>query len=122
MYRKQLPKLSPSLSPLLPEDDPTKHQGRVRTQPFVDGQFATHIYIPIYHEPLLELLQLVIKDVQETCAELEVFSLLDTKGEDMQDETGKELHLSISRPLYVRSHQRETVRQGVKEVAKQHSA
>jgi hypothetical protein len=60
--------------------------------------------------------------MQETCTELEVFSLLDRKGEGMLDGSEKELHLSVSRPLYVRSHQRETVRRAVKDVAKQNSA
>jgi len=118
MYRKQLPKLAPSLSPLIPEDDPTKHQGRVRTQPFVDGQFATHIYIPINHESLLELLRGVIQDVREICQDLEVFSLIDKEEGGSEEEKGKELHLSVSRPLYVKAHQREGVKRAVKDVAK----
>lgn len=150
--RKLLPKLAASLTPVVPIDDPSKHQGRVRTQPFIDGQFAIHVYVPIpvaSGTPLRALLEDVVKDIKEACPELHIFSLLEKEaqkfdstssaintpseritvseentptvevGRDATDEVKvTELHLSLSRPVFARSHQREDVKRAVKGIAK----
>lgn len=125
--RKLLPTLSATLAPAVPKDDPSQHQGRIRSQPFVDGQFATHIYAPISTSILHNIIESVIKDVREACKDLELFSLLEVPkqegiSDDVSTETGKELleelHLSVSRPLFLRSHQRDLVTKTVKDIAR----
>ena len=128
LHRKKLPSLSSSLKPSIPQDDPSQHQGRIRTQPFVEGQFSTHIYASISTSTLRDLLTSVITDVREICNDLEVFSLLeppkverdsgnalDAEGNDIVLD---ELHLSLSRPVFLRSHQRDLVTRAVKDIAR----
>jgi hypothetical protein len=70
----------------------------------------------------------VIADVTVTCKDLEVFSLLEPpklEGDagNVLDADDKhtvldELHLSLSRPLFLRSHQRDLVTRTVKDIAR----
>ena len=128
LHRKKLPSLSSSLKSNIPQDDPSKHQGRIRTQPFVEGQFATHIYATIPTSTLRDIIKSVIADVRETCRHLEVFSLLESPK--MDSDAGKaidaegnnnvleEIHLSLSRPVFLRAHQRDLVTRTVKDIAR----
>jgi len=129
VHRKKLPTLPPSLKSNIPQDDPSKHQGRIRTQPFVDGQFATYIYASIPISALREMIDSVIIEVRSICKDLEVFALLERPKDE--EETGSVLdadrrvavvdglHLSLSRPIYLRSHQRDLVARTVKDIARQ---
>ncbi|KAG0145104.1 hypothetical protein CROQUDRAFT_723603 [Cronartium quercuum f. sp. fusiforme G11] len=84
-----------------PIDDPTLHQGRKRSKPHVEGDWPTHIY-----------LSLEIPD--------EVKKLIDKVVEQLPQDTRKwhslmitqdnKLHLSLSRPLTLKAHQRQTFR------------
>lgn len=71
----------------------------------------------------------VIANVRETCKNLEVFSLVEPpkaekdSGNALDAEENNaildELHLSLSRPVFLRSHQRELVTRAVKDIAGQ---
>ena len=94
-------------------DDPAKHQGRIRTQPHVDGQFAALVYVPIHVDDspaLFKLLTHAAAKVRETIPGLVEF---------VKDDDGDEhLHLSLSRPIYVRSDKREELRRAVHGMAR----
>jgi U6 snRNA phosphodiesterase len=116
-----------------PSADPAAHQGRIRAHPHVEGQWATHIYLPV---PLSNgrlykfrhLLHQVIRDAREVVPELH--SLIEG-GDNGTDSTSNdttpttsvntklelELHISLSRPVFLRAHQREEMRRAVKRLA-----
>ena len=110
---RKLPALSSSLTVPTPVDDPALHQGRIRTVPHVEGQYATHIYVPlVLHQN--DALYTLVEDAL-TLAKARVPSL-HTIG---RQERGKvnavrwELHISLSRPLFLRAHQREEFKRAV---------
>jgi hypothetical protein len=45
--KRKLPTLSHSLTVPTPVDNPSLHQGRTRTIPYKEGQWATHVYVPV---------------------------------------------------------------------------
>ncbi|KAF5378844.1 hypothetical protein D9615_006961 [Tricholomella constricta] len=113
--RRKLPPLPASLLPQVPIDDPSKHQGRTRTTPHVEGQFAAYIYVSLFVDPnsrLYALIDDILRDARKTVPSLCEIALQDG---------GKELHVSLSRPTYLRAHQREHLKRAVKAVAKQYS-
>ncbi|CAG8713707.1 3608_t:CDS:2, partial [Acaulospora colombiana] len=75
--RKLLPKLPSTLSPIIPQDDPSLHQGRVRSQPFVDGQFASHVYVTIPLSVLGGLINEILESAKQMCKDLELHPLID---------------------------------------------
>ncbi|KAF8552765.1 hypothetical protein OG21DRAFT_1340032 [Imleria badia] len=109
--KRKLPALSASLTVPTPVDDPALHQGRARTVPHVEGQYSTYIYVPLvlHHEDALYTL---VEDAL-TLASTDV-PTLHTIG---RQERGRELHISLSRPLFLRAHQREDFKRAVKQVA-----
>ncbi|KAF9505915.1 hypothetical protein BS47DRAFT_1378202 [Hydnum rufescens UP504] len=125
--QKVLPSLSPELTSPMPSSDPAAHQGRIRAHPHVEGQWATHIYLPV-HFPMDAL----IRDAREVVPELH--SLIEG-GDNGTDSTSNnttptassttsvntklelELHISLSRPVFLRAHQREEMRRAVKRLA-----
>lgn len=114
MVHRLLPKLAPTVTMPVPEDDPLKHQGRTRTQPHVDGQFASYIYAPITLDgDLGRLLKTILEDLR--CRLPSMHSLVHLATPDAS------LHLSLSRPLYLRVHERETIKQAVKQASKESS-
>ncbi|KAG8812014.1 poly(U)-specific 3'-to-5' RNA exonuclease [Serendipita sp. 400] len=120
---KLLPKLSSTLVVEPPKDDPSLHQGRVRTTPFVDGHFATHVYVSIDLEQnprLKSFLEEVLAEVDKT--ESNVFRLFNTENDanPVASNSG-ELHLSVSRPLYLREHQRDNLRKRMRQLATESS-
>ncbi|KAG8991699.1 poly(U)-specific 3'-to-5' RNA exonuclease [Tulasnella sp. 427] len=108
--RKQLPSLSSELIISAPVDDPSKHQGRARTQPYVDGQFAAHVYIPIKlghaSQRLRGTIVRLVKQLQVLVPEMHSF-LTET---DAEENILQSLHISLSRPIYLRAHQRDGLR------------
>ncbi|KAJ6557222.1 hypothetical protein DFH09DRAFT_1037267 [Mycena vulgaris] len=114
-FNRKLPVLSSTLVGPVHVDDPSLHQGRIRTMPHVDGQYATHIYasVPLDRgSALFKLLRRVIDSAKTTVPTLHDFwsSPTDCKPE---------LHVSLSRPIFLRSHQREDIRRAVKHIAEQ---
>ena len=115
--RRKLPTLSSSLIVPTPVDDPALHQGRVRTVPHVEGQYATYIYVPLvlHHKDGLYTL---VEDAL-TLATTHVPSL-HTIGREERGEVKTarwELHISLSRPLFLRAHQREEFKRAVRQLA-----
>ncbi|KAJ7246419.1 U6 snRNA phosphodiesterase Usb1 [Mycena rebaudengoi] len=97
--KRKLPLLSPTLLAPAHVDDPALHQGRLRTTPHVDGQFSAHIY----------LLRSVIASAKNMVPALHDFWV--------SSDSEPELHISLSRPIYLRAHQREDIKRTVKHIA-----
>jgi hypothetical protein len=81
--------------------------------PHVEGQYATHIYasVPLDRgSTLFKLLCKILTSAKKMVPTLHDFwsSLNDSKPE---------LHISLSRPIYLRSHQREDLKRAVKRIA-----
>ncbi|KAF8606819.1 hypothetical protein BDV93DRAFT_327465 [Ceratobasidium sp. AG-I] len=105
-----------------PVDDPSKHQGRTRSIPYVEGQFVAHVYIPIKLEgELLLMLREVIQSAQ--AANPAWYSLLDptlnTETEQLPSKCSA--HLSLSRPVALRAHQRDDFRKEVRKITLKNS-
>jgi len=118
--KRKLPALAPHLSLAVPTDDPSKHQGRTRTTPHVDGQWAAHVYVPL-------ALRGTLRRVVERAVELakgEVTGLRVLGGgmgldpdKDAVAEV-RELHISLTRPFFLRGHQREEMKRAVRDAAR----
>ncbi|KAF9075746.1 U6 snRNA phosphodiesterase Usb1 [Rhodocollybia butyracea] len=115
--KKKLPSLSSSLIVQTPKDDPSLHQGRIRTTPHVEGQWASHVYVSIKVEKHSPMYKLVL-DAIHTAKELEP-ALHDFK----QDFSGRylELHISLSRPIFLRTHQKDDLKRTVRSLAEKSS-
>jgi len=114
--KKKLPSLAASLVTPVPVDHPELHQGRVRTIPHVEGQWAAHVYVSLEvkeHRPLGKLLDDIFQDAAMTTPTLKtVWSTTSNK---------RELHISLSRPTYLRAHQREDLKRAVQTISKRFS-
>jgi len=105
--KRKLPPLPASLASRAPVDDPGKHQGRIRTKAHVDGQFAALILVPLRLDASIrKLLSEIIDDAQKKVPEIQPGDISD-------------LHISLSRTLYLRRHQREELLKTVKNIASQ---
>jgi len=116
---RKLPSLSPSLVSLPPSDDPARHQGRIRSMPHVDGQFAAHVYVSLPLEPRSRMHTLVgdvLGYATETTPALHASPCFAV--EEQKSILEGELHVSLSRPMYLRSHQREDLKRAIKAVAR----
>jgi Uncharacterised conserved protein len=131
---RKLPVLSTSLQPPTPVDNPALHQGRTRTSPHVEGQFAAYVYVPVFvdaRSALGKLLNEVASHAKEITPELWDVGFLDNHEEGDVDVEGnrkrrrttgeRELHVSLSRPTYLRAHQRDELKRAVKALAKNHT-
>ncbi|TYJ59182.1 hypothetical protein B9479_000171 [Cryptococcus floricola] len=88
---KKLPSL-PATFDTAPKDDPSLHQGRTRSRPFVDGEYNTHVYLSLAIPPLLlSTLKELLSSFPSTTNPLH--PLL------------PDLHISLTRPLPLRRHQ-----------------
>ncbi|KAJ7081385.1 hypothetical protein B0H15DRAFT_854980 [Mycena belliarum] len=111
--KRKLPALSATLSGPVHVDDPSLHQGRIRSTPHVDGQYATHIYASVPLErgsALFKLLRSIIASARTTVPALHDFW---SSPKDLEPE----LHISLSRPIFLRSHQREDMKRAVRSIA-----
>ena len=114
--KHKLPPLPSHLLVPAPTDDPSKHQGRTRATPHVDGQWAAYVYVPVAiaaldHRPLRALVRRVLARAKEAVPSLQQLAA---------GEGDAELHISLSRPIFIRSHQREDVKRAVKSLASAH--
>lgn len=110
IFCRKLPPISSSISPPIPIDNPALHQGRIRTTPHVDGQFTAHVYLSLpFHRQseLYKLVQQIILDAKETVPTLR----------EIWPDQRPELHISLSRPIFLRAHQREELKRSVKNIA-----
>ncbi len=110
-FDRKLPTLSSSLIVPVPVDNPALHQGRVRTTPHVDGQWASHVYVALKlsrRSSLYTLLSEVIDTARCDVPTLHGFWVAEKEAE---------LHVSLSRPIFLRAHQREDLKCAVKGLA-----
>lgn len=114
IYRK-LPALSTNLVVPTPIDNPALHQGRIRTTPHVDGNWAAHVYVSISittSHALYSLLDAVIAEARQSVPTLHSF---------ISSQSGRkhhaELHISLSRPIFIRAYQTEELRRAVRKLA-----
>ncbi|PBK67775.1 hypothetical protein ARMSODRAFT_988898 [Armillaria solidipes] len=114
--RKKLPTLSASLVVAAPIDNPSLHQGRKRNTPHVDGQWAAHVYISLGLNRKSAMFSLLSEAIQS--AKDEIPTLNDFWSKD--GSVGPELHVSLSRPIYLRAYQREDLKRAVKSLALTH--
>jgi U6 snRNA phosphodiesterase len=110
--RPPLPPLSQSLLPIIPVDNPALHQGRTRSTPHTEGQWAAYVYVPLAIARWNELGN-VLKEV--ICTAKQAVDGLHVLGDNKDEET--ELHISLTRPIYLRAHQREDLKKAVRAVA-----
>jgi hypothetical protein len=127
--RRKLPPLSSALLVPTPIDDPSLHQGRVRNTPFVEGQWAAYAYAPVIIDGGSQLHTILLK--LWTASRDQIPSLhpivpivVEENDADGQKTKGKardiELHVSLSRPLYLRAHQRNDLKAVLKNIAQRH--
>ncbi|KAG1879229.1 hypothetical protein F4604DRAFT_1753749 [Suillus subluteus] len=124
--KKKLPSLASSFIVPVPVDDPALHQGRVRATPHVEGQYAAYVYIPLVLHPGTALYSLV-DEVLNVTKEMvpaahvigEIVSCSRNSGGLAVNNSRRvrELHLSLTRPIFLRAHQREEFKQAIKLIA-----
>ena len=144
LRKRKLPALAAHLAPSVPTDDPSKHQGRTRTAPHVEGQWAAYVYVPIALRgtALRRVVQRAV-GIAERGGDLDDLDsrassggvvpvpmpVHDTwtlrgrsdAGRDAGDgATCEELHISLTRPFFLRGYQREEMKRAVRDVAKAH--
>ncbi|KAF4581532.1 poly(U)-specific 3'-to-5' RNA exonuclease [Pleurotus pulmonarius] len=119
--KRKLPALASSLVPSVPVDNPALHQGRVRTQPHVDGQFAAFVYVLVGLDkgsPLRQLLSDAFRTAKATVECLqELKDLPLSEDGKLSDGAKPALHISLSRPVYLRAYQRDEFKRAVKQLA-----
>ena len=113
LHRK-LPPLSSKLVVVTPVDNPALHQGRVRSSPHVEGRWACHVYVPVVSETSGQLGEVLSNAFR--AAKAKVPTLYQIGLEDDQ----WELHISLSRPTFLWTHQREEFKNTVRRVAASH--
>lgn len=125
-----LPTPSVSVVMPIPMDDPLKHQGRIRTTPHIDGQFAAYVYAPVNPDQRLRrLIQGILETMERRVQNFH--RLVHFKSDELVNggspaistaplpTMNSILHLSLTRPIYLRAHQRDILKQAVKNVAKE---
>ncbi|KIY52798.1 hypothetical protein FISHEDRAFT_63725 [Fistulina hepatica ATCC 64428] len=125
-----LPSLSTTVFTPAHVDNPALHQGRIRSSPHVDGQFAVHIYVSLVLKELeASLRDLVLEIIEETRQRVPTFhtfwscNVSEDERKDSSDVRHlpqPELHVSLSRPIFVRAHQRGDMKRCVRDVAREH--
>ena len=134
--KRKLPALPAHLAPSVPPDDPSKHQGRTRTTPHVDGQWAAYVYVPVKLRggggsataPLKRVVERAVGIAKMTEGETGIVPVhTRTVGSCSESGSGDdkaavydELHVSLTRPFFLRAYQREEMKRAVRDIAKAH--
>ncbi|KAF9493542.1 hypothetical protein BDN71DRAFT_1508509 [Pleurotus eryngii] len=122
---RKLPALASSLVSSGPVDNPALHQGRIRTQPHVEGQFAALVYVSVgldKESPLRQLLSDAFRTAKVTVECLQELKGVPLKEDDKPSDGAKpSLHISLSRPVYLRAYQRDEFKSAVKQLASKYS-
>ena len=116
--KRKLPELTAELTVPAPIDDPTKHQGRLRTFPHVEGQWSAYVYIaiPLHGSEAKHLAHVVRRAfLQARSIEPIIHPMKDVELEGVLNKG--ELHVSLTRPVFLRAHQRDEFKMSVKRVA-----
>ena len=137
--KRKLPALAAHLAPPVPPDDPSKHQGRTRTTPHVEGQWAAYVYVPIaLRGTALRRVVARAVGIAKNGGDLDTAGTSGGVGvpvhahahapggrSDSVRNAGdgaacEELHVSLTRPFFLRAYQREEMKRAVRDVAKAH--
>ena len=125
--KRQLPALAAHLASSGPPDDPSKHQGRTRTIPHVDGQWAAYVYVPIAVRGKLRRIVERAVDIAKkggdgsgTSASVDIHVLGGNNSDSDSNDVACELHVSLTRPFFLRAYQREEMKRAVRDAAKAH--
>ena len=122
--KRHLPALPVHLVSSVPLDDPSKHQGRTRSIPHVDGQWAAYIYVPIAVRGALRRVVERAVDIARKKGDSDSGTSIDVhvlgSSSDSDSNIACELHVSLTRPFFLRAYQREEMKRAVRDVAKAH--
>ena len=134
--KRKLPELAAHLAPPVPPDDPSKHQGRTRTTPHVEGQWAAYVYVPIaLRGTALRRIVARAVGIAKKGGDLDpagtsggvgvpVHAHAHARSDSVRDSGDgavcEELHVSLTRPFFLRAYQREEMKRAVRDVAKAH--
>ena len=116
----KLPPLSSAVTVPVPVDNPAQHQGRTRSTPHVEGQYASYVYVPL-RVPRKSSLYKFLREVVST-AQVDA-PTLHPIGTDVSNDTNGavdeiELRISLTRPIYLRAYQREEVKTAIRAIAR----
>jgi hypothetical protein len=111
---RRLPPLSSELVAITPTDNPALHQGRVRSSPHVDGRWACHVYVPVVSETSEQLGEMLSNAFHAAKAKVPTLHPIGL------DNGRWELHISLSRPTLLWTHQRDEFKNAVRRVATSH--
>jgi len=112
--KRRLPPLSSELVAITPTDNPALHQGRVRSSPHVDGRWACHVYVPVVSETSEQLGEMLSNAFHAAKAKVPTLHPIGL------DNGRWELHISLSRPTLLWTHQRDEFKNAVRRVATSH--
>ena len=123
--KRQLPALAAHLASPVPLDDPSKHQGRTRTTPHVDGQWAAYVYVPIaVRGSLRRVVERAVDIARKGGSGSDSGTTVDVhmlgNSSDSDSNVASELHVSLTRPFFLRAYQREEMKRAVRDAAKAH--
>src|ERR1700761_1867036 len=119
--KRRLPALAPYLMPAVPLDDPSKHQGRTRATPHVEGQWAAHVYVLLVLRGALRgIVERAISIAKQDVACVRLLGSADSDTGMDSVATVRELHVSLTRPFFLRAHQKEEMKRAVRDAAKAH--
>ncbi|KAK4055347.1 poly(U)-specific 3'-to-5' RNA exonuclease [Microbotryomycetes sp. JL221] len=121
--RKVLPKLDDSFNePARATDSPELHQGRRRTVAHQQGQWAAHVFVEL--EVDQELVNTLERSIEQTKRQVESLSTTTTTIHSNiatlqidKDYDIATLHLSLSRPLFLQTNQRNEFKANLTRVA-----
>ncbi|EJD50567.1 hypothetical protein AURDEDRAFT_160468 [Auricularia subglabra TFB-10046 SS5] len=118
--RKKLPALPVSIYAHV--DDPTEHQGRIRTHRHVDGLYAAYVYAAVRLEDAPRLAEFIARATQHAKACLPDLHFECATDADLHadDKGAAELHISLSRPIYISANQRDALKRVVRDIAAKH--
>jgi hypothetical protein len=119
--KRRLPALASHLVPTVPLDDPSKHQGRTRATPHVEGQWAAHVYVSILlHGALRGIVERAVDIAKQEVAGVRMVGSADSDTGKDSVASVRELHVSLTRPFFLRTHQKEEMKRAVRDAAKVH--
>ncbi|KAH8994116.1 hypothetical protein EDB86DRAFT_3064733 [Lactarius hatsudake] len=119
--KRRLPALASYLVPAIPLDDPSKHQGRTRAIPHVEGQWAAHVYVSLVLRGALRgIVERAVSIAQQEVAGVRLLGGADSDPNPDSVAAVRELHVSLTRPFFLRAHQKEEMKRAVRDAAKAH--
>ncbi|KAN0131522.1 putative conserved domain containing protein [Lactarius tabidus] len=117
--KRRLPALASHLVPAVPLDDPSKHQGRTRATPHVEGQWAAHVYVSLLlHGALRGIVERAVDIAKQEVAGVRMVGSADSDVGKDSVASVRELHVSLTRPFFLRAHQKEEMKRAVRDAAK----